>query len=63
MIIVSAEIENELGNRISIDIVQDERGVTLKVTGPGSQVEHTYTPLEAQCVGRLLMMLDPRYQG
>ncbi len=46
--------KNELGNDISIDVVSDDRGITVSASGPTSQVEHTWTPLEANHLRDLL---------
>ena len=52
--ILRARFINELGNDISMDVVSDDRGITVSAAGPTSQVEHTWTPLEAQRLRDLL---------
>lgn len=49
-----AGFKNELGNDISMDVVSDDRGITVSASGPTSQVEHTWTPLEAKHLRDLL---------
>lgn len=45
---------NELGNLITMRVVRDDRGVTVVAAGPGSEVEHTWTPVEAGVLRELL---------
>jgi len=45
---------NESGNLITMSVVVDDDGVTVLASGPTSEVEHTWTPLEARELIRLL---------
>ena len=49
--------ENELGNEITMEIVHDERGVTVYASGPTSEVEHTWTLKEAENLCELLNIM------
>jgi hypothetical protein len=49
---------NELGNSINMSIEQDERGVTISANGPTSTVEHTWTPMEAEALRKLLNLKE-----
>ena len=57
-----SHITNEFGNKIDFEAKQDLSGVTLVVTGPTSQVEHTYTPAEIIEVMTLLAELGVKTQ-
>lgn len=50
------EFVNELGNRITLSVAHDDRGVTHTIAGPTSMIENTLTPMEAQ---RLCVRLAP----
>lgn len=45
---------NELGNTIPMSVIKDERGVTVTASGPHSEVEHTWTPIEAMTLRDML---------
>jgi len=45
---------NESGNLITMSVTVDDDGVTVLASGPTSEVEHTWTPLEARELIRLL---------
>jgi len=62
MTFVRSEFLNELGHKIALTINHDERGVTVSASGPTSQVEHTWTPLEARELRRLLQLIEPAYK-
>lgn len=62
MISVRREFMNEIGNQISILVQHDPRGVTISCFGPTSEVEHTYTPMEARVIRELLTLLEPAYK-
>lgn len=50
-----AKFVNELGNQIEMKVLEDDRGVTVYASGPASiLVEHTWTPLEATVLNKLL---------
>lgn len=57
------EFINELGNKINMEIVVNEKGITVIASGPTSQIEHTWTPLEAAVLRDLLIQtnLDPMW--
>lgn len=54
---------NELGNRITLDVVRDERGVTYVMSGPSSTVENTLTAMEATRLGVRLAPLRVNVAG
>lgn len=47
---------DELGNLIVIQVTRDDRGITVTARGPGTEVEHTWTPREAKILRELLHM-------
>ena len=51
---VARVFDNELGNTIEMRVIDDERGITVYAKGPKSEVEHTWTPLEAKNLRELL---------
>lgn len=51
---VKRVIVNELGHTIPMIVTQDHRGVTVVASGPTSEVEHTWTPMEAETLRDLL---------
>lgn len=61
MISLVKDFVNEFENEISIEIIRDEKGVTIYAKGPNSEVEHTYTPMEAIVLRELLELLEPAY--
>jgi hypothetical protein len=50
----SHDFVNELGNRIKMKVRSDEQGVTVFAEGPTSEVEHTWTRMEAEELMSLL---------
>jgi hypothetical protein len=46
--------KNENGNTITIQVIDDENGLTVKAYGHGTVVEHTWTPLEAEVLRHML---------
>ena len=62
MIRIKTELVNELGSEIEISVTVDERGVTVEAQGPTSQMEHTWTPFEAQAIRHLLELVEPAYK-
>lgn len=54
---IECTIVNELSNTIDFDITKDERGVTIHAIGPTSEVEHTWTPVEAITIRELLITI------
>lgn len=56
------QFTNELGNVIRMNVVIDDRGVTVEAEGPTSLVEHTWTPMEATVLRELLQAAEPRYR-
>lgn len=51
---VERAIVNELGNVIGIAVTRDQRGITVAAIGPTSEVEHTWTPMEAATILELV---------
>lgn len=49
---------NEHHNIIEMSVAVDDRGVTISATGPTSEVEHTWTPIET--VKLLTLLMDSR---
>lgn len=62
MVRIKTTLTNELGNEIEMEIIVDQRGVTVHATGPSSRVEHTWTPLEAMVLRNLLGYIEPAYK-
>lgn len=54
---------NELGNEIRMNIIVDHRGVTVEAEGPTSRVEHTWTPMEATVLRRMLQAAEEETQA
>ena len=54
---------NELGNTIRMNIVVDDRGVTVEAEGPTSLVQHTWTPMEATVLRRMLQAAEEEAQA
>lgn len=60
-----ARFVNEYGNYIEMSLETDERGVMIKAVGPDSEVEHTWTHMEAAYLRSLLgdvVYIDGRIQ-
>jgi hypothetical protein len=53
---------NELGNEIRMNVIVDDRGVTVEAEGPTSLVEHTWTSMEAIVLRELLQSAEPKYK-
>lgn len=52
-------IVNELGNDIHFRATDDSEGITIFASGPNSEVEHTWTPMEAVVIRDMLNDLLP----
>lgn len=63
MISIRREFENENGNTISIVVVHDQKGVTVSAYSKDSEVQHTWTPMEAKTLRELLTLLEPAYKN
>ena len=55
---VMKEFTNELGNKIRMNVVADERGITVEAESPTSLVEHTWTPMEAKALREMLESIE-----
>ena len=45
---------NEHGNWVAMTVTKDDNGITVSAVGLSSQVEHTWTPMEAKELARLI---------
>lgn len=50
---------NELGHEIYMKITRDNRGVTVTAEGPETDVEHTWTEIEARNLREMLSLDQP----
>lgn len=59
MKVTELTFHNELDNQIYMRVTRDTDGVTVYASGPDSEVEHTWTDLEATILAAMVSYVLP----
>jgi hypothetical protein len=62
MILIRRDFINEAGEEVSIEVIEDVKGVTIARTRPEGQTETLYYPTEIAVLRELLGLLTPAFK-